>query len=186
MTQLLNPRIKPTLQLLERSNGYIFVGTVAEGFELDRDPYLPLLRRCTGEFTATQIAAQLGESIAEVESQLDHLRTLGIIEGYQPIPAHSESELSRSRQRIETILTTHRSDDGSEAEWRARGDFSILITGDTRIARTLLPLLAASGFINVTLELESSAPSHIESKDINALTVTIDDLGKSKKFTTTS
>lgn len=181
MGQLLNPKIKPTLQLIVRSNGFIFVGTVTEGFELDRDPYLPLLRRCTGEFTTSQIAAQLGESLTVVAAQLEKLQTLGIIEEHQPLPAHSESLLSHKRREIETILTSHRSSDGSAAEWRARRDFSILITGDTRIARNLLPLLAASGFINTTLMVDSVTSAHLEFKDINALTVTIGDLGKSKR-----
>jgi hypothetical protein len=61
MTTLLYPRVKPTLHLLQRTNGSIYIGTANEGFELDPDPYLPLLRRCTGRATLVEIATELHE-----------------------------------------------------------------------------------------------------------------------------
>jgi hypothetical protein len=180
MTTLLYPRVKPTLHLLQRTNGSIYIGTANEGFELDPDPYLLLLRRCTGRATVVEIATELHEEPQVIARYLEQLRTLGIIENQPPAHVRSESSLSRARQEIEMVLASHRSDDGGEIEWRARANFSVLITGDTRIARNLLPLLAASGFLRASLISEGHASVQLEMRDLNALTVTIDDLGKNK------
>jgi hypothetical protein len=178
--KLLYPRVKPTLRILQRGDGSIYVGTVNEGYELDAFPYLPLLRRCTGQATLQDIATGVNEKVQVIEGHLEQLRALGIIENRLPAHLQSESALSRKRQEIEMILASHRSDDGGELEWRSRANFSILVTGDTRVARNLLPLLAASGFLHISLTSESRTPTQFDIKDINALTVTIDELGKNK------
>ena len=95
--------------------------------------------------------------------------------------AHITGDLiNQEREEIECRLISLRHDDGGESEWRSRASLSLMITGDTRVARNLLALLTSSGFPDVSLILEGNASQQIEISDINSLSVTTDDLGKNK------
>ena len=188
MKQIQFPRIKPSLHLISRESGEIYCGTSDEGFLLDALPYLPLLRTCTGRTSIDEICRLTRQGRQEVLRHVGHLIELGLVENLESAPASASSYadqkmyLAKAQEEIETSLITHRSHDGGHFEWSARANFSILITGDTRIARTLLPLLSASGFTQTTIDGDTYSPSHIEAKDINSLTVTTEEIGKSKEL----
>lgn len=185
------PRIRPSLQIIARESGAIYIGTAHEGFELDSDPYLPILRSCTGRSTTSEIATHTSRRPADVESLLTQLSELGLIEFLTSpdIKSRSENEkqahitgdlINQEREEIECRLISLRHGDGGESEWRSRASLSLMITGDTRVARNLLPLLTASGFPHVSILLEGNRSQQIEISDINGLSVTTDDLGKIK------
>ena len=185
------PRIRPSLQIIARESGAIYIGNAHEGFELEADPYLPILRSCTGRSTISEIAAHTSRRPADVESLLAQLSELGLIEFLTSPYIKGRSEnvrqahitgdlIAQEREEIECRLISLRHGDGGESEWRSRASLSLMITGDTRVARNLLPLLSASGFPQVSLLLEGNASQQIEISDINGLSVTTDDLGKNK------
>ena len=175
--------------MIVRESGTIYIGTASEGFELEADPYLPILRSCTGRATALEIAALIHQGPNEVEFFLTQLSELGIIEFLSAPYGKGEHQgeslitgglIAQERVEIESKLISLRHDDGGESEWRSRSSLSLMITGDTRVARNLLPLLSASGFPQVSLLLENNVSQQIEIHDINGLSVTTDDLGKNK------
>ncbi len=185
------PQIRPSLQIIARESGAIYIGNAHEGYELEADPYLPILRSCTGRSTISEIAAHTSRRPADVESLLTQLSELGLIEFLTSPYIKGRSEyvrqahitgdlINQEREEIECRLISLRHDDGGESEWRSRASLSLMITGDTRVARNLLALLSASGFPQISLLLEGNASQHIEISDINSLSVTTDDLGKNK------
>jgi hypothetical protein len=183
------PRIRPSLQIIARESGAIYIGTAHEGFELEADPYLPILRSCTGRSTVSEIAIRVSCTSADVESLLTQLSDLGLIEFLTSPDTKSANErrvqitgdlITQEREEIESSLISLRHGDGGESEWRSRASLSLMITGDTRVARNLLALLNASGFPQVSLLLEGNASQQIAISDINGLSVTTDDLGKNK------
>ena len=186
------PRIKPSLKLIPRDTGEIYIGTASQGFLLAADPYLPILRSCDGCSTITEISGRTYLRIELLQSAINELRELGIIElldrpvmpGYSKHTSNSggdqQSSFSNQLRSIESSLITHRSGDGGGAEWQAREKFSVVITGDTRVARILLPLLQASGFPRAHIADDICTPQQFDIRDINALTVTVDEIGKNK------
>ena len=185
------PRLKPTLSLITRTDGLIYVGDLSEGFELDPIPFLPLLRRCTGRSSIREIATLLHQPLELIARAIEECVDLGIIEQlpFAIWPQSSMStfgeetgSLSQERTLIELSLATHRASDGGLDEWRRRSEFNVVITGDTRITRNLLSLICASGFRETFLDIDPHTTPHIVAKDFNGLSVTLDDLGKNKSI----
>lgn len=177
--------------MIPRHNGETYIGTASEGYLLDSDPFLPILRNCDGSTSIHEISGRIFLRIDELRSALDQLRELGIIEILDRafIPKYSrnsggehQSSYSTQLRFIESSLITHRSDDGGWDEWSAREKHQVTITGDTRISRILLPLLQASGFARAQIASDNFTPQQFDIRDINALTVTVDEIGKNKSI----
>ncbi len=181
------PRLRSSLQYILRSDGSIYIGDARSGYEVDSLIFLQILRSCTGTQTLREIADRISTT-GPVTTFFEELGRLGVLE-FLP---RSTSEPSRQqhllniseRLEIERSLITHRGTDehmdGGVREIVERSDLAIHIHGDTRVARNLLALLSASGFSNVTLELPVRCAPLLHPRDLNGLTVTSDDLGKSK------
>jgi hypothetical protein len=185
------PRIKPAIEIIVRAEGAeIFVGNSHEGYLLDAYPYLAILRECTGWFNLDEISERCNQPLHIIEKivgQQGDLIQLGVVEtrghsSHAPwVKIHDQQELHRAIQNeIESSLITFRASDGGQAEWNARAHYGITICGDTRIARALLPLLCASGFIQTQLQSLPTDEPLLQAKDLNALSVTTDHLAKSK------
>ena len=185
------PRLKPTVAIILRAGGAeIFVGNSHEGYLLDAYPYLAILRECTGWFNINEISERSNQPahiIEKIVGEHGELVQLGVIETrFRPSPApwtkiHDQQELHASTQNeIESSLITFRASDGGQAEWIARAQYGVTIFGDTRIARTLLALLCASGFIQTQLQSLPGEEPLLQARDLNALSVTADHLAKSK------
>lgn len=189
MKQMNFPRIKRSLKLIPRESGEIYIGTASEGYLLDADPFLSILRNCDGRSTITEISSRTLLRIELLQSAIDSLCELGVIEllvrPYMPKYSRNsggdhQSSFSTQLRFIESSLITHRCQDGGNAEWLARENVSVTIVGDSRISRILLPLLIASGFARSAIAPDIFTSQHIDIKDINALTVTVDEIGKNK------
>jgi len=181
------PRVKASLRVLARRDGTIYVGDARDGFVLDAIPYRQLLRHSTGVHSHAQIAEQLNLSPRALLHLLHELTCLGVIENLTgPDHTHAahmqQQHHLNARERVESerSLITHRSTDGGAGELQARAEFHIEIRGDTRIARNLLALLVGSGFTSTTLQLSPYDQALLHARDLNALTVTSEHLGKSK------
>jgi len=176
------PRLKASLRVLTRRDGTIYVGDARDGYILDAIPYRQILRHSTGAHPHAHIADQLNLSPSALLHLLRELTSLGVIENLTS-PSHTEQQhhLNASeRVGSERSLITHRSTDGGQGELHARAALQIEIRGDTRIARNLLALLVGSGFISTTLQLSPYDQPLLQARDLNALSVTSEHLGKSK------
>lgn len=191
MKQVTFPRIKPSLKLVVRDNGELYIGTASEGYILDADPFLQILRSCDGSTTITEISGRTFLRMDSLQGAIDQLRDLGIIEILDRpcVVKYSrnsggdhQSAFSTQLRFIEYSLITHRGEDGGAREWNAREKYSVTITGDNRIARILLPLLQASGFTRAQIATDIFTPQQFDIRDINALTVTVDEIGKNKSI----
>ncbi len=185
---LLFPRIKNGLQLIPVQE-QIYLGHSGGGVFLPFDPYLKLLRSCTGRYEISQILTITNFERAYALYHLNQLSELGLLE-LLPEPAQidlaDESlKIFAHRHEIERRLITWRQlpaalFDGGFYELSVRAEFSILIHGDNRIAHLLFPLLLASGFTHVKLISPKNSSALIEATDINALSITAEHLAKRK------
>jgi len=178
------PRLKASFRVLTRRDGTIYVGDAREGFILDAIPYRQILRHSTGVHAHAEIARLLDLSPSALLQLLHELTALGVIEHHAgPSTTGAQHHLNASeRVDSERSLITHRSTDGGQGELHARATFQIEIRGDTRIARNLLALLAGSGFTSTTLHLSPYDQPLLHARDLNALSVTSEHLGKSKSL----
>jgi hypothetical protein len=178
------PRLKASLRVLTRRDGTIYVGDARDGYILDAIPYRQILRLSTGAHSHAFIADQLDLSPSALGHILHELTSLGVIENLTSPSRTGQQHHLNASERIEgeRSFITHRSIDGGQGELHARAAFQIEIRGDTRIARNLLALLVGSGFTSTTITLSPHDPTLLQARDLNALSVTSEHLGKSKSL----
>ena len=178
------PRLKASLRVLTRRDGTIYVGDARDGYILDAIPYRQILRLSTGAHSHAFIADQLDLSPSALGHILHELTSLGVIENLASPSRTGQQHHLNASERIESerSFITHRSIDGGQGELHARAAFQIEIRGDTRIARNLLALLVGSGFTSTTIKVSPHDPTLLQARDLNALSVTSEDLGKSKSL----
>ena len=193
--QLIFPKLKSGTTLTRFSADEIFIGFGQirfghKGGTLPLHPYLGLLRRCDGR---TSLAELLELAVKSELSPNDFSALIGDLEREQLIEIHSrlqgsvgrDESLVQQHERIapEMKLLTWRDGvgDGGISELEKRSTYSIQIFGESRLARTLLSLLQATGFTQSRILLRPDFDSErIRGSDVCGLVTRADDIGKSR------
>jgi hypothetical protein len=146
------PRLKSSLYLIPLNSEEFYIGGEGEGIYIPTDPYLAIARALTGESKAQEIATASATPVGIVQHFIAELTAHNYVELLSE-PANQiflDESLHLFNQRInpELSVITWRSGnlDGGYGEILHRQTFSIVIFGQTRLARTLLATLQAMGF----------------------------------------
>mgnify|MGYP006280985181 CR=1 FL=1 len=177
-------QLKPGLILVPLNDDEFYLGLIEGGLYIPRDPYLAIARGLTRKTSADALASQLALPETIVTSFIDQLCDYGYVEIVENAPpSHSlDDEIRGERSEVERSSLTWRRNthDGGWGEIEARGNFPILIFGKSRIARTLLAILQASGFSRSRIVLPAICHHKtVEAKDICGVVTRKNDLGMS-------
>ena len=169
------------------SESEIYLGLTDQGLYIQRNPYLAILRALQERPSRKELIHMSEENEDVIDTFLRELSAHGYLQiikaGKGVTPSSSlDDQLRFDRSVVEKSALEWRPGvtDGGWAEFDARQGYSILIFGRTRIARSLLALLQASGFSRTRIVLPSNFyDSEVGTKDICGVVTRKSDLGSS-------
>jgi hypothetical protein len=178
------PRLKSGVTYGARGDE-IYVGLPTFGVMIAKDPHLQTLRYFDGHNHIKDIANGLGVDLAQIQQLQRVLIEYGLLETLSTpeLVGRNESHLLiRARLQAELDLITHRtgSSDGGSHELHEREAFTILISGENRLARNLLAALQGIGFANTRIIKRAFLSTRIEADDVCGFTTRTTDIGKSR------
>ncbi len=183
------PRLKSGVQALVQSSRSeeLFVGLHTHGVRFSSPVIAQIVARFDGRHSVAEIAQGLSidpDEILQVQAILDEHSLIEITE--QTHRAHSQVGVASAsiaeRTTLERSLITHRSgrNDGGTHELFQRSQFTILISGENRFARTLLGLLQSMGINHTRIITRGSVSDRINSHDLCGLVTRMSDIGKNR------
>ena len=184
------PRLKAGVQLLH-TEPFIgsFIGLQTHGVQFTDSQLAAIARAFDGSHRITEIAAALRLDPYEVTEVASALLSAGLLE-FSATPQRRQSvstthgEVGNSfradQQKLELDLITHREGrtDGGAGELEARSRYTILISGENRLARTLLALLQSMGIVHSRIITRGQVALHITPHDLCTMTTRMSDVGK--------
>ncbi len=151
------------------------------------DPiHLHIAQYFDGTRHTKEIAHGLLCELSIVENFADVLSEQGLLDHYlQPIRKENKDfgeQLISLRLDPESALITYRNKvrDGGISELNDRLQSTILISGENRLAHTLLAVLQASGFSHTRLISRGHLAAHITEDDLCGIVVRTSDIGKNR------
>jgi len=189
------PRLKSGVAVRKRRSSHssshtsaeeFFVGLPTRGISLFSPHTELVLRAFTGQHTTSHIAASLKLELREVEEIQDALELCELIEFWPKgiaTPGDGVGDQHRTWQaEIQRDLITHRAGarDGGVREMALRSEFTILISGENRCARTLLTLLQSMGIIHTRIITRGQLAARVDSYDVCGVTTRMSDVGKKR------
>ena len=180
------PRLKTGVHSRHVGQGQneVFIGLPTHGVKLNSPHARQILRYFDGAHEISEIATGLVIDPADVM----HLQTilsehaLLDIASTPIVPAQlGDSNTYRAQQRsMEGALITHRSgrSDGGLHELSQRSTYTILISGENRLARTLLALFHSMGIVHTRIITRGHLSHRITAHDVCGTTTRMSDVGK--------
>ena len=169
------------------SNGTIhYLGLPSRGILLNDPIQLQIARYFNGERHTKEIARGLLCDLSIVENFADILSEEGLLDhDEQPTQSTSKDfgeQLISLRRDPESALITYRTGvkDAGTRELNARLQSTILISGENRLAHSLLVALQASGFSHTRLIGRSHLATQITEDDLCGIVVRTSDIGKNR------
>ena len=178
----MSPKLKDGLLTVPLNDSEFYLGLIENGLYIPRDPYLAIARGLDGTRTCQSLATELALPESMITFFVEELAAYGYVEEVLAMsaPVGVDEEMRRERINIERTAPSWRegSRDGGWNEIDSRRDFSILIFGRSRISRSLLALLQASGFSQSRIVLPPiNHDKRVEAKDICGVVTRKIDLG---------
>jgi len=181
------PRLKSGVRIereLSPATDGLFVGLPTRGVRLFHEQAELVIRSFTGTHSIVQIADSLLIPHGDVAAIVSALANSGLLELWPhgaPTPGSGIGNQYRAAQyEIQRDLITHRngSTDGGVQEMELRAQFTILISGENRLARTLLTLLQSMGVIHTRIITRGHLAARVDSFDVCGFTTRMSDVGK--------
>ncbi|MEI6219772.1 MAG: hypothetical protein WCP71_00510 [Actinomycetes bacterium] len=179
-------KLKSGVELAPTAAGFR-LGLPTHGLLLSSSVQAQMARNFDGRRSLQEIAHGLVCDISMVTEFADLLAGQGFVEERShpiaPVSGDLSEAVISTRREIEQALLTHRAgvSDGGEGEFSDRAAMTILISGENRLARNLLPALQASGFTNTRLISRAHIPPRITSADICGIVARNSDIGKTRR-----
>jgi len=169
------------------SNGTThYLGLPTRGIVLTDPIQLQIARYFNGERHTKEIARGLLCDVAIVENFADILTEEGLLDhdeqSSRPASKDFGEQLIALRRDPESALITYRVGvkDAGTRELNARLQSTILISGENRLAHTLLVALQASGFSHTRLIGRNQLAAQITEADLCGIVVRTSDIGKNR------
>lgn len=183
------PRLKPGVQreTIDSRGDQIFVGLPTHGVRIAAPMASQIVRLFDGRRNSYEIATGLHltvETVLALEKMLSEHSLLDLMaEKFQsPLASPSAQRLFR-QQEIEGDLIAHRENrsDGGTQELRERAEYTILISGENRLARTLLSHFQAMGINHSRIITRGFLNQQITPDDVCGVTTKLGDVGKNRR-----
>ena len=189
MPPLSYPRLKPGVESRTRGAEILFTLPYF-AIALPLEPARTITRYFDGRHELAEITQGTGMSYENVVELQSVLTQNGLVENLR-IPlshifngphADPSAVLTQMKLQSELDLITHRPDsnDGGVKELSLRGAFTILISGENRLARNLLATLQSMGFNNTRIITRAHLSAHIGPDDVCGLATRMSDIGKKR------
>jgi hypothetical protein len=179
------PRLKSGLHLIPLNSDEFYIGSEEEGIYIPLDPYLPIARACNGTFAIHEIASLTSTPPGIVASFAQELISYNYLELLtSPIDSSSLNQSwiqfdQRISPELSVITWRPHVSDGGFKEISDRTDFSILIFGQTRLARTLLAILQSMGFTRCRIiEPQLNTRQTVTAHDVCGVVTRAQDIGR--------
>ena len=183
------PRLKSGVRIEELTSptsgsSELYVGLPAKGVRLYAKHADLIIRAFTGAHSTTAIARALLLPLEEIEAIVEVLTDSELLElwpsGLPSTPRGIGGSFRSAQYEIQRDLITHRAgtSDGGVREMKLRSEFTILISGENRLARTLLTLLQSMGITHSRIITRGQLSQRVDSYDVCGVTTRMSDIGK--------
>ena len=183
------PRLKSGVRIEELTSptsgsSELYVGLPAKGVRLYAKHADLIIRAFTGVHSTTAIARALLLPLEEIEAIVEVLTDSELLElwpsGLPSTPRGIGGSFRSAQYEIQRDLITHRAgtSDGGVREMKFRSEFTILISGENRLARTLLTLLQSMGITHSRIITRGQLSQRVDSYDVCGVTTRMSDIGK--------
>jgi hypothetical protein len=178
------PRLKPGVQIHTELGDELLLALQTHGVRTTSPHAAQIVRYFDGAHEVGEIASGLAidpADVAQLQNILGEHELLELSSQPMATPELEGSKRFRFEQRqLECDLITHRHhrNDGGASELVARSTFTILISGENRLARTLLALLQSMGLVHTRIITRGHLSHRITAHDVCGVTTQMSDVGK--------